>query len=86
MRGRTVTWLRQRFKLEWGLITGAALFLLGIGTDAVILARWLASGGAAMDQTVHIAFVATTAIVLGLNVVFSSFLLAMLLDDDLLPR
>ena len=86
LRSRTVTWLRQRFELESGLIAGAALFLPGMCTDAVILARWLGSGGSAMDQTVHPAFVATTAVVLGLNVVFSSFLLAMLLDDDLLPR
>jgi hypothetical protein len=34
-----------------------------------------------MDSTVHLAFVATTAVVLGLNLIFSSFLLNMILGE-----
>jgi hypothetical protein len=32
-----------------------------------------------MEGTVHLAFVATTSVVLGLNLMFSAFLLAMVL-------
>jgi len=35
-----------------------------------------------MDDTVHLAFATTTIAVLGLNVVFSSFLLALLLRSN----
>jgi hypothetical protein len=34
-----------------------------------------------MEQTIHLAFVATTLVVLGLNLLFSSFLLAMVTSD-----
>ena len=72
---RTVRLVRRRFSLESGLLTGIALSLTGAGIDAVIAAKWIASFGAPMDATVHLAFVATTALVLGLNLVCSSFLL-----------
>jgi glycosyltransferase involved in cell wall biosynthesis len=72
---RTVRLIRRRFSLEAGLLAGVALALTGMGIDAVIAAKWLASLGAPMDATVHQAFVATTALVLGLNLICSSFLL-----------
>ena len=74
---RTVAFLTRRFSLEGGLIAGAALILTGLVTDGTILARWLTSPGEAMESTIHLAFVATTLVVLGLNLLFSSFLLAM---------
>jgi hypothetical protein len=82
MRSRVVTWLTGRFTLEAGLVTGAALFALGIGTDGWILWKWLVSGHGPMEGTVHLAFVAATIAVLGLNVAFSSFLLALVLRTD----
>jgi hypothetical protein len=81
MRSRTARWLKTKFRLEHGLLLGGGLLLLGVGTDAWILARWLESGRGTMPGTVHLAFVATTIVVLGLNVAFSSFLLAMLVAD-----
>ena len=77
LRSRTVELAKKRFTLEGGLIAGALIMLGGLATDAVILADWLASPGRAMEQTIHLAFVATTMVVLGLNLMFSSFLLAM---------
>ena len=82
MRSRTIQWLTKRFSLEIGLIVGAVLFLLGLGLDAWILTKWWASGQGSMEDTVHLAFVATTSAVLGLNTLFTSFLLAMLVTPD----
>jgi glycosyltransferase involved in cell wall biosynthesis len=75
-------WALQRFSLEGGLITGLLLFGAGAVTDAYILWQWLRTVGAAQEQTVHTAFVATLLIVLGLNVMFSSFLLNMFAIDQ----
>ena len=81
LRSRLVGLVTRRFSLEGGLVVGGALMLAGLAIDAAILARWLASPGQPMPSTVHLAFVATTAVVLGLNLVFSSFLLKMMLDQ-----
>ncbi len=77
LKSRTLRLLAGRYTLESGLIAGALLMLSGLVIDGVILASRLAHPGAAMEDTVHLAFVATTMIVLGLNLLFSSFLLAM---------
>jgi len=82
MRSRTMIWLNRRFTLELGLIVGALLFTFGVGIDAWILAKWLATGLGPMANTTHLAFVSTTSAVLGLNIVFGSFLLALILDGD----
>ena len=71
----------HRFSLESGLLGGAALVLLGAIMDGVIAAKWIAEFGAPMEGNVHLAFVATTALVLGLNLVCSSFLLNLILAE-----
>jgi hypothetical protein len=81
LKSRTVDFATRRFTLEGGLIAGALLMIAGVATDAVILVSWLSSPGRAMEQTIHLAFVATTLVVLGLNLLFSSFLLAMVTSD-----
>jgi len=81
LRSRLVGLVTRRFSLEGGLVVGGVLMLAGVTIDAAILARWLANPGQPMPSTVHLAFVATTAVVLGLNLVFSSFLLKMMLDQ-----
>jgi glycosyltransferase involved in cell wall biosynthesis len=77
LKSRTLSLLARSFSLEGGLITGALAMLAGLAIDGAILAVWLAHPGEAMESTVHLAFVATTMVVLGLNMIFSSFLLAM---------
>lgn len=81
MRSRMLSLLSGRYTLEVGLIIGAMLMLSGLLIDGAILASRLANPGAAMEATIHLAFVATTMVVLGLNLVFSSFLLAMLITS-----
>jgi glycosyltransferase involved in cell wall biosynthesis len=82
LRSRTVAFVRRRFSLEIGLITGFMLIAAGVTTDAALAAHWVLRYGAPMDSTVHLAFVATTSVVLGVNLVCSSFLLHMILAGD----
>jgi len=82
MRSRTVEWLRSRYSLEMGLVCGGSLIIAGLVVDGLILGHWLGSGGAAMDSTINLAFVATTVVVLGFNVLFNAFLLNLLLDQE----
>jgi glycosyltransferase involved in cell wall biosynthesis len=81
LRSRTIRLIRHRFALEMGLVAGVILMAVGATSDAVIAGTWLRKLGAPMDSTVHPAFVATTVFVLGLNLVFSSFLLNLILAD-----
>ncbi len=78
---RLSRWALNAFTLEGGLIAGAVMFLAGIGIDAWILWRWLEQHGGRQDETVHVAFVATLLIVLGINTAFNSFLLSMFASD-----
>jgi glycosyltransferase involved in cell wall biosynthesis len=82
LRSRTVLLIRQRFSLEAGLVTGAVLTATGAMLDVGIATQWITQFGASMDSTVHLAFVATTAVVLGLNLICSSFLLNMILAQE----
>lgn len=70
----------RNFTLEKGLIAGMTLSLLGIATDFQLLFEWIDRHQGSMDDTVHLAFVATTSTVLGVQVLFASFLLNMLQD------
>jgi glycosyltransferase involved in cell wall biosynthesis len=82
MRSRVVRLLTGRFSLELGLIVGGVLFLSGVGVDYWILQKWWTTGQGPMEDTVHLSFVATTSAVLGLNLAFNSFLLALLVSTD----
>lgn len=82
INSRTVHFVRQRFSLEAGLIAGFVLIAAGAAIDTGIAAHWIMSYGVPMDSTVHLAFVATTAVVLGLNLICTSFLLNLILAAD----
>lgn len=79
---RVAHWVAHRFSLEGGLIAGAILVLAGLLVDASILLQWLVHIGKSQEQTVHLAFVASTTIVLGFNIIFSAFLLNLLISED----
>jgi uncharacterized membrane protein len=81
IRSRTVRFVSGKRSLESGLVAGVGLALLGAIIDAVITAKWIAEFGTPMEATVHLAFVATTALVLGLNLICSSFLLNLILVE-----
>jgi glycosyltransferase involved in cell wall biosynthesis len=80
-QNRTVAFVRRRFSLEAGLLAGVVLAGCGVAIDVAIAVKWLTRHGAPMDATVDLAFIATTVLVLGLNLIFSSFLLNMILVE-----
>lgn len=84
MRGqsRLSDWARNGFTLERGLLTGLAIAAIGVAVDVRLLLRWLAPGAGDMSDSVHPVFVATLAIVVGVNVMFSSFLLSLMLSEQ----
>ena len=78
---RIARWAMSRFSLEGALITGASLVILGVGGDGWLAFKWFSAGGAQMDSSVHGAFAATLAIVIGVNMSLGAFLLQMLVDE-----
>jgi glycosyltransferase involved in cell wall biosynthesis len=71
----------QSFTLEAGLVVGVLLLTAGVAIDGALLWHWLGSRDEPMESSVHLCFVATLMIVIGVNAVFNSFLLAMLVGD-----
>ena len=79
-QGRVVPWLKRGRPLEWLVVLGGLLTLAGGVGELLLAFRWLFVGGA-MEQTVHLTFVMTTACVAGLMMVLSGFVLKLLLDN-----
>jgi len=71
----------KSFTLEKGLVIGALLTVCGLVVNGSILADWILHHGEPMDKSTHIVFVASQAIALGINIMFSSFLLSLLLQE-----
>jgi glycosyltransferase involved in cell wall biosynthesis len=69
--------MRARFRLEHGLALGGAFMLAGAIMGAVIVATWISHGlGSLADE--HLAVVAATLLIVGIQIFFSSFLLSIL--------
>ncbi len=69
--------MSARFRLEHGLLLGGALLFVGAAMIAAIVIEWIEHGlGSLSDE--RLALVAATLLVLGVQVVFSSFLLSIL--------
>ena len=69
--------MRARFRLEHGLLLGGAFVLVGLTLGGVIVATWISHGfGSLADE--HMAVVAATLIIVGIQIFFSSFLLSIL--------
>ena len=67
----------QLFNLEKGLIAGFGIFVIGLIIDVYILVQWIMSGFGPMNK-VRLALFASTLIIIGTQVIFSSFFLSML--------
>ncbi len=65
------------FNLERGLVTGFIVFLTGFATDLYILIKWVSSDFGPLHE-VRLALVASTFIIVGVQIIFSSFFLSML--------
>jgi hypothetical protein len=69
--------MRARFRLEHGLLLGGVFMLLGVAMGAVIVATWISHGlGSLADE--HLAVIAASLTIVGIQIFFSSFLLSIL--------
>jgi hypothetical protein len=69
--------MRARFRLEHGLLLGGAFVLVGIVMGGLILATWISHGfGSLADE--HLAVIAATLVIVGIQIFFSAFLLSIL--------
>jgi glycosyltransferase involved in cell wall biosynthesis len=69
--------MRERFRLEHGLLLGGLFTLVGLAMGAVIVATWIAHGfGSLADE--RLAVVAASLIIVGIQIFFSAFLLSIL--------
>ena len=68
---------RERLRLEHGLSLGSAVALSGLAIVAVIILDWIHNGFGSLAQE-RIAIFAATLLVLGIQIVFTSFLLSIL--------
>jgi glycosyltransferase involved in cell wall biosynthesis len=69
--------MRARLRLEHGLLAGGAIALAGLVLILVIVLDWVGRGFGSLSQE-RIALAAATLLVLGIQIVFSSFLLSIL--------
>ncbi|MBN1559445.1 glycosyltransferase family 2 protein [candidate division KSB1 bacterium] len=65
------------FNLERGLALGAFIFALGFGLGGYIFFKWMQSHGGAFNE-LRFAIFASTLLIIGTQVIFSSFFLSML--------
>ncbi len=69
--------MRARFRLEHGLMLGGVFMLIGVIMGGLILATWIAHGfGSLADE--HLAVIAVSVLIVGIQIFFSSFLLSIL--------
>jgi glycosyltransferase involved in cell wall biosynthesis len=68
---------RRRLRLEHGLLLGAALILAGLVLGGTVVVLWAQRGFASLSEE-RLAVLASTLVVVGLQVVFSAFLLSIL--------
>ena len=73
---RILELFRRYFQLEQGLLVGGVMLLAGFGLDLNILIGWLRSGMQALDS-IRPATQASTLMIVGAQVIFSSFFLSL---------
>ncbi|PTL59890.1 glycosyltransferase family 2 protein [Paraconexibacter algicola] len=69
--------MRDRFRLEHGLVLGGVIATVGFIVAAVIVGQWIADGAGQLSEE-RTAIAATMLIIVGVQVFFSSFLLSIL--------
>ena len=72
-----ISYFTDNFRLEYGLLSGAVLVVAGLVVDSLIFVEWVSNISDPMDDTIHPAFAATTAIAIGVSTIFNSFLLSL---------
>ncbi|HLI31902.1 MAG TPA: glycosyltransferase family 2 protein [Solirubrobacteraceae bacterium] len=70
-------WARSRLRLEHGLMLGSLFILAGLALGGLMLATWISHGfGSLSDE--RIALVGATLLIVGIQIIFSSFLLSII--------
>jgi len=69
--------MRARFRLEHGLLLGAASMLVGIVAGVAIVVSWINSGAGALGEE-RLAVIAATLVIVGMQIFFASFLISIL--------
>jgi glycosyltransferase involved in cell wall biosynthesis len=69
--------MRGRFRLEHGLLAGGAILLAGLVMAGVIVVTWIDRGFGSLSEE-RLAVVAAALVIVGVQVIFSSFLLSIL--------
>ncbi|MGH2841386.1 MAG: glycosyltransferase family 2 protein, partial [Solirubrobacteraceae bacterium] len=69
--------MRARFRLEHGLMLGMTVLVAGIVAGSLILGIWIERGFGALSEE-RLAVTAATLVIIGLQIIFSSFLLSIL--------
>jgi hypothetical protein len=78
--GEDRTWfarIQPRFRLEHGVLVGGLVLLSGLVLCAVIIGVWIDRGFGYLSEE-RLAVVAATLVIIGVQIVFSSFLLSIL--------
>ena len=72
--------LFAKFPLEWSLVFGAALLLVGLGTTGLALTRWAGTEFGNLDpfRVMRLVVPAVLSLILGCQIVFSSFYFSLL--------
>jgi glycosyltransferase involved in cell wall biosynthesis len=69
--------MRERFRLESGLLLGGGLLVAGLIAAAIIVYRWSQRGFGQLGEE-RLAVTAATLMIVGMQVIFTSFLLSIL--------
>ncbi len=69
--------MRERFRLEHGLMLGGAVLLAGVVAGAIIVGTWIDRGFGALSEE-RLAVTSAALVIVGLQIFFSSFLLSIL--------
>ncbi len=78
--GRWIRWIEELFSLERGLVFGGVVFLAGLGLEGKIVFDWIRAGLGELFA-VRGVVIGMTAMVLGLETVFGSFLISLMLIE-----
>lgn len=74
-------WIRENARLERGMAAGLAFYTTGAVYLTVVVLRWLSTGGT-FTPTIVTNMLAFTAIVIGIQAIFSSFFLSMIAGSE----
>jgi glycosyltransferase involved in cell wall biosynthesis len=69
--------MRERFRLEHGLLLGGGVAIVGVGIAAVIVGIWVDRGFGSLSEE-RLAVLAATLVIVGVQIFFSSFLISIL--------